>query len=33
MFKPALRYVDRQSNVPIFNYREHRVSAMLQYKL
>ncbi len=32
-FKPAFRYIDRKSNVPLFDYREHRVSAMLQYKL
>lgn len=32
-FKPAFSYVDRQSNVPLFDYREHRISATLQYKL
>ena len=31
-FRPALRFVDRQSNVPAFDYREHTVTTELRYK-
>ena len=33
IFKPTFRYVDRTSNVPLFDYREHTVAGVLQYYL
>ena len=32
-FKPSLRFVDRDSNNPIYDYREHMITGMLSYKL
>ena len=32
-FKPSFRYVDRTSNVPLFDYREHTINGVLQYRL
>ena len=31
--KPQFRYIDRHSNVPVFDYREHVITSTLSYKL
>jgi hypothetical protein len=32
-FKPSFRFVDRDSNHPIYDYKEHVITALLSYKL
>lgn len=32
-FKPSLRFVDRDSNHPIYDYKEHVITGVLSYKL
>lgn len=32
-FKPSLRLVDRDSNNPVYDYKEHVITALLSYKL
>ncbi len=31
-FKPSFRHIDRRSNLPLFDYREHTLAAVLHYR-